>query len=114
MTNKSIIGQIVVFLIFLSLISCENFDWNLKEKPIIRDIQIQYIDSNSCEINIDIEFIKSKKVNPDDVIVVQLYINSNNLFELSVIKEKVNLGLNKLNLKNLEVNKLIINNNLAA
>jgi len=106
MTNKSIIGQIVVFLIFLSLISCENFDWNLKEKPIIRDIQIQYIDSNSCEINIDIEFIKSKKVNPDDVIVVQLYIDTNNLFELSVIKEKVNLGLNKLNLKNLEVNKL--------
>jgi hypothetical protein len=95
---------VTCILLFFIVISCNEINWNLNEKPVLEKARVEQIDSNSCEIAIDFIYLKSKQLNPDDILELHLYLDTNANLTTSIVSDQLNYGKNSFFIENLSPN----------
>jgi hypothetical protein len=96
--------QILIFFGLLTMLSCEEFDWDLKEKPLIEKVEIQAVDTTSCEVVVELKYINSQNIGLEDEVELQLYIDTNELAQIILVIDNPSLGLNKFSISDLQTN----------
>jgi hypothetical protein len=91
---KLLVKANVFIITVLMVLSCEEFNWNLDEKPLIKNVKINNVNSNSCEVSVDLKLFKSKNIGSDVILQLQFFKDTNDYSVLTLLKDQVNIGSN--------------------
>ena len=101
---KLLVKANIFMIIVLMVLSCEDFNWNLDEKPLIDNVEINNVNSNSCEVNVDLKLLKSNNIGSDVIVQLEFFKDTNDYSVLTLLKDQVKLGSNIFDVFGLESN----------
>jgi len=101
---KLLVKANIFIVSVLMVLSCEEFNWNLDEKPLIENVEINNVSSNSCEVNVDLKLLKSKNIGSDVTVQLEFFKDTNDYSVLTLLKYQVNIGSNIFDVFDLESN----------
>ena len=101
---KLLVKANIFIITVLMVLSCEEFNWDLDEKPLIENVEINDVNSNSCQVSVDLKLFKSKNIGSDVILQLQFFKDTNDYSVLTLLKDQVNIGSNIFDVFNLESN----------